>query len=74
MANQYLDGSLTVGGNIGFYGTAPVAQAASIAAVTLTQPTATVFGFTTTAQFLNLIIAVNQIIADLKTAGLMTSP
>lgn len=76
-ANPTLTGTIKVGGvsdTVGFYGAAPVAQMASIAAITTTQPTLTVFGFTTTAQFDALINAVNQIIADLKTAGLMTSP
>lgn len=76
-ANPTLTGAVNIGGasdTVGFYGAAPVARMASITAITTTQPILTVFGFTTTAQFNALVNAVNQIIADLKTAGLMTSP
>jgi hypothetical protein len=55
-------------------GSATGAQAASLTAVTTTQPTLTAFGFTTTAQFNALVNDVNSIIAALKTAGLMASP
>lgn len=58
---------------VGFYGTDPTAQAAVLAAITTTQPTATVFGFTTTAQFNNLIAAVNILIANDKLRGLMAT-
>jgi len=74
MANEQIIGTLSVSGNVGFNGAAPAAIAASLTAVTLTAPTVTVFGFTTTAQFFALINNVNSIIAALKTAGLMTSP
>lgn len=58
---------------ISFYGATPVVQPSVLSAVTTTQPTATVFGFTTTAQFNALISAVNTIIANLKTLGLMAT-
>jgi hypothetical protein len=58
---------------VSFYGAAPVAQPAVISAITTTQPTATVFGFSTTAQFNNLIAAVNTLIANQKTLGLQAT-
>lgn len=58
---------------VAFYGATPAAQPAVLAAVTTTQPTATVFGFTTTAQFNALISAVNTLIANQKTLGLMAT-
>lgn len=58
---------------VSFYGATPVAQPAVTAAITTTQPTATVFGFTTTAQFNALIAAVNTLIANQKTLGLMAT-
>jgi hypothetical protein len=58
---------------IGFWNAVPVVQPSVLAAITVTQPTATVFGFTTTAQFNNLIAAVNQLIANDKTIGLMAT-
>jgi hypothetical protein len=73
MANEQIVGTLSVTGAAGFNGQAPVV-AASLTAVTTTQPSVTAFGFTTTAQFNNLIANVNSIISALKTAGLMTSP
>lgn len=74
MPNLYVDGTVTIGGNVGFNGQAPATLPASVTAVTLTAPTLTVFGFTTTAQFFALINAVNSIITALKNQGLMTSP
>lgn len=83
MANNLtIDGKLTVadvqlGLNstdlVGFYGVAPAAQVAAVAAITTTQLTTTTFGFTTTAQANNLIAAVNSILAALKTFGLMAT-
>jgi len=58
---------------VGFHGATPIVQPAVLAAITTTQPTATVFGFTTTAQFNNLIAAVNQLIANQKSYGLMAT-
>lgn len=58
---------------VGFYGKAPAAQPSVLTAITTTQPTATVFGFTTTAQFNLLIAAVNTLIANQKTLGLMAT-
>lgn len=58
---------------VSFYGAAPTAQVAVLAAITTTQPTITVFGFATTAQFNNLIAAVNTLIANQKTYGLMAT-
>lgn len=58
---------------LGWWGAGPAAQPAVLAAITLTQPTATVFGFTTTAQFNLLIAAVNQLIANQKTVGFMAT-
>lgn len=72
--NEFITGTLMVGGNVGFNGAVPAAIPASVAAVTLTAPTVTVFGFTTTAQFFALINAVNSIITAIKGQGLMTSP
>ena len=70
-------GSVSIGDSaadlIAFYGAAPVAQPAVLSAVTTTQPTATVFGFTTTAQFNALIAAVNTLIANQKTLGFMAT-
>lgn len=71
--NEVITGTLAVGGNVGFNGQAPAAPAAVVAAVTTTAPSVTVFGFTTTAQFNNLIAAVNSILTCLKNAGLMAS-
>lgn len=58
---------------VSFYGAAPVAQPAVLTAITVTQPTATVFGFTTTAQFNLLVAAVNTLIANQKTLGFMAT-
>jgi len=58
---------------VGFFGAGPAAQQAVLAAITTTQPTATVFGFTTTAQFNNLIAAVNTLIANQKTFGFIAT-
>jgi hypothetical protein len=58
---------------MGWWGAGPAAQPAVLAAITVTQPTATVFGFTTTAQFNLLIAAVNQLIANQKTVGFMAT-
>lgn len=58
---------------IAFYGSAPGVQASTIAAITVTQPLVTVFGFQTTAQFNNLIAAVNQLIANQKAIGFMAT-
>jgi hypothetical protein len=55
-------------------GVSAFTQAASLTAVTTTQPTITAFGFTTTAQFNALINDVNSLIAAMKAAGLMVSP
>jgi hypothetical protein len=83
MANNVsIDGKLTVGGAqfgltatslVGFYGVAPSAQAAVVAAITTTQLTTTAFGFTTTAQANALIAAVNSILVALKAYGLMAT-
>lgn len=64
---------LTATDLIGFYGVAPAAQVAVVAAVTTTQLTTTAFGFTTTAQANALIAAVNSILAAMKTFGLMAT-
>lgn len=72
MATEVITGDLAVAGKAGFNGVAPAAPTATPAAVTLTAPTVTVFGFTTTAQFFALINAVNTIAAQLKAAGLST--
>jgi hypothetical protein len=58
---------------LAFWGAVPVTQPTVLAAITTTQPTATVFGFTTTAQFNNLIAAVNTIIANMKSIGMMAT-
>ncbi len=80
--NVYIDGKLTavttaIGLNatntVGFYGAAPAAQPAVLAAVTTIQPSVTSFGFTTTAQFNALIAAVNTLVANMKTLGLMAT-
>lgn len=58
---------------VGFYGVAPIAQPAVLAAVTTTAATqgaTAAYGFTTTAQFNALIAAVNTLIADQKLLGL----
>lgn len=74
MANEVITGTLQVVGGVGFNNQAPAAIPASVTAVTLTAPSVTVFGFTTTLQFFNLINAVNSILTALKGQGLMTSP
>lgn len=80
--NLSLDGKITCGGAqvgltatdlVGFFGVAPAAQIAVVAAVTTTQLTTTAFGFTTTAQANALIAAVNSILAAMKTVGLMAT-
>lgn len=74
LTNPSLQGSVAVGRAtdlVGFYGVTPVAQAAAITAITVTQPTLTQFGFTTTAQFNNLIAAVNSIITALTNIGVI---
>ena len=71
--NEVVTGSLSVGGQIGIQGNAPPAQASLVAAIATTQPTLTVFGFTTTAQFNNLVNAVNSILTLLKNTGLMAT-
>lgn len=71
--NEYISGDIIVGGKAGFYGLAPPAQASVVGAVTLTAPTITVFGFTTTAQFFALINAVNAILAQMKLQGFMAT-
>lgn len=80
--NLFVDGKLTAAkaqvgltatDTIGFYGAAPVAQAAVVAAITTTQLTTTAFGFTTTAQANALIAAVNSILVALKAYGLMAT-
>jgi hypothetical protein len=58
---------------VAFYGVAPVAQPAVLAAVTTAASSVTAFGFATTAQFDNLIAAVNSIISKMKTLGLMAT-
>jgi len=58
---------------VSFYGAAPVVQAVTVAAVVTTGVATTAFGFTTTAQAIALIAAVNSILAALKTAGLMAT-
>lgn len=58
---------------LGFWGAVPVVQPSVVAAITTTQPTATVFGFTTTAQFNNLIAAVNSLLANQKSVGFMAT-
>lgn len=58
---------------LSFYGAVPVVQPVVLASITTTQPTATVFGFTTTAQFNALIAAVNTLIANQKSLGLMAT-
>ena len=63
---------------IGFYGATPVAQPVVLAAVSTsaslaTTTTTVVFGFRSSAQFDALIAAVNTIITDLQTLGLMAS-
>lgn len=77
IGTQTLSGNVAVGDaatdTVGFYGAVPVVQPSVLAAITTTQPTATVFGFTTTAQFNLLIAAVNTLIADMKTLGLMAT-
>ncbi len=80
--NLYVDGKITAGtsaiglnatSTVGFYGAAPAAQPAVLTAVTTIQPSVTTFGFTTTAQFNALIAAVNTLIANMKTLGLMAT-
>lgn len=59
---------------VGFYGvTTAVAQAATIAAVTTTAATLTVYGFTTTAQFNALIANVNSIRTALINLGIIAA-
>lgn len=71
--NLIVAGSATVTGAIGQNGMAPPAQASVVSAIVTTQPTLTVFGFTTTAQFNALVNAVNSILTTLKNVGLMAT-
>lgn len=74
MANLSIDGTIGSGtSTVGFYGVAPTTQPSVLAAITTTGPTLTVFGFTTTLQFNNLIAAVNTLIANQKLLGLMAT-
>lgn len=60
---------------IGFYGTAPVAQYATISSVTTTSATSTTnaYGYTTAAQADAIVTAVNYVIDCLKDCGLVAS-
>lgn len=60
---------------IGFYGTAPVAQYATIASVTTTAATSTTnaYGFTTAAQADAIVTALNSVIDALKDVGLVAA-
>lgn len=60
---------------IGFYGAAPVAQYATIAAVTTTGATSTTnaYGFTTAAQADAIVTALNSVIDALKDVGLVAA-
>jgi len=68
MANK-----LALDGGIGFYGAPPAAQFSVLSAITTAQPTITVYGFQTTAQMNNLIAAVNSLISNMQTLGLMAT-
>ena len=58
---------------IGFYGVTVTAQRAVLTAVATTGAAPTAFGFTTTAQFLGLISAVNELVAMAKAQGFMAT-
>lgn len=72
------DGCLIGGAStdkIGFYGTAPVAQYATISAVATTAATSTTnaYGYTTAAQADAIVTALNSVIDALKDVGLVAS-
>lgn len=72
------DGCLIGGAStdkVGFYGTSPVDQAATIASVTTTSATSTTnaYGYTTAAQADAIVTAVNSILVALKDLGLVAS-
>ena len=60
---------------VGFYGTSPVAQPATIAAVSTTAATSTTlaFGYTTSTQADAIVTSLNSVIAALKTVGLVAT-
>ncbi len=58
---------------IAFYGATPIARPTGATAITTTQPTlgaTAAYGFTTTAQFNNLIAAVNTILTNMGASKL----
>lgn len=63
------------GAKLGFYGTAPVSQAATFTSVATTAATSTTnaYGYTTAAQADAIVTAVNAIITALENVGLAAS-
>ncbi len=71
-------GSPAVNGNaatsvVGFYGTTPVAQAATITALSGTIVSTGAFGYATSAEFLAVQTAVNSILTALKNIGIVAT-
>lgn len=60
---------------VGFYGTTPVAQYATIAAVNTTASTSTTnaFGYTTSTQADAIVTALNSVITALKNIGIVAA-
>ena len=60
---------------VGFYGTDPVSQPATIAAVSTTAATSTTlaFGYTTSTQADAIVTSLNSVIAALKAVGLVAT-
>jgi hypothetical protein len=67
--------SLSVTEMVGFYGTDPVAQPATIAAnsTTASSSTTNAYGYTTAAQADAIVTSLNSVIAALKTLGIIAS-
>lgn len=58
---------------IGFHGVTPVAQAVVSASVSTTAPVSGAFGFSTSAQAIAVLTAINDLLTMAKNKGLMAS-